>query len=63
MNEFAQKDVWELEWVHKVEDFDENFEDNLDFVTVERNKLFFYTNSCFTFYSLKTSEVKEILLQ
>jgi WD repeat-containing protein 35 len=27
-----------------VEDFDENFEDNLDFVTVERNKLFFYTN-------------------
>ena len=44
LNEFAQKDVWELEWVHKVEDFDENFEDNLDFVTVERNKLFFYTN-------------------
>jgi WD repeat-containing protein 35 len=44
LNEFTQKDVWELEWVHKVEDFDENFEDNLDFVTVERNKLFFYTN-------------------
>ena len=42
--EFIQKEVWELEWVHKVEDFDENFEDSLDFVTVERNKLFFYSN-------------------
>lgn len=28
LNEFTQKEVWELEWVHKVEDFDENFEDN-----------------------------------
>ena len=30
--------------MHKSEDFDENFEDSLSFVTVERNKLVFYSN-------------------
>ena len=44
INSFIQKDVWELEWHHKREDFDENFNDSLSFVTVERNKLFFYNN-------------------
>ena len=43
-NEFAKKEVWEIEWVNKREDFDENFEDSLSFVTVERNKLYFYSN-------------------
>ena len=44
LKEFIQKDVWELEWLHRREDFDENFNDSLSFVTVERNKLFFYNN-------------------
>ena len=44
LKEFSQKDVWELEWVQKREDFEENFDDTLSFVTVERNKLYFYTN-------------------
>ena len=44
INEFILKDVWELEWINKTEDFDENFDDTLSFVTVERNKLFFYSN-------------------
>ena len=44
MNEFAQKEVWEIEWCHKNEDYDENFTDNLSFVTVERNKLYFYSD-------------------
>ena len=44
LNEFIQKEVWELEWANKREDFEENFEDTLDFVTIERNKLFFYSN-------------------
>ena len=44
IDEFSQKEVWEIEWVHKKEDFDENFEDSLSFVTVERNKLYFYSN-------------------
>ena len=44
INEFIQKEVWELEWCHKKEDYDENFTDNLSFVTVERNKLYFYSN-------------------
>ena len=44
INEFILKDVWEIEWINKSEDFDENFEDSLSFVTVERNKLYFYTN-------------------
>ena len=43
-NEFSKKEVWEIEWVNKREDFDENFEDSLSFVTVERNKLYFYSN-------------------
>ena len=43
LNDFIQKDVWELEWVNKIEDFDEIFEDSLDFVTIEKNKLLFYT--------------------
>ena len=44
LNEFVLKDVWEIEWLHKREDFDDNFNDSLSFVTVERNKLFFYHN-------------------
>ena len=44
LNDFLQKDVWELEWVHKIEDFDENFDDSLTFVTIEKNKLFFYSD-------------------
>ena len=44
IDEFLLKDVWEIEWMHKSEDFDENFEDSLSFVTVERNKLVFYSN-------------------
>ena len=44
MNEFCQKEVWELEWCHKKEDYDENFTDCLSFVTVEKNKLYFYSN-------------------
>ena len=44
INEFTQKEVWEIEWCHKNEDYDENFTDNLSFVTVERNKLYFYSN-------------------
>ena len=44
LNEFAQKDVWEIEWLHKREDFEENFDDCLNFVTVERHKLYFYSN-------------------
>ena len=44
LNDFMQKDVWELEWVHKIEDFDENFDDSLTFVTIEKNKLFFYSD-------------------
>ena len=44
IEEFLQKEVWEIEWCHKVEDYDENFNDNLSFVTIERNKLYFYSN-------------------
>ena len=44
LSEFNQKDVWEIEWLHRREDFEDNFEDCLDFVTVERNKLYFYSN-------------------
>ena len=44
INEFEQKEVWELEWINKSEDFKDNFEDSLSFVTVERNKLYFYSN-------------------
>ena len=44
INEFSQKDVWEIEWINRKEDFDENFEDTLNFVTLERNKLYFYSN-------------------
>jgi WD repeat-containing protein 35 len=44
IKDFYQKDVWEIEWVHNMEDFDENFNDTLNFVTVERNKLYFYSN-------------------
>ena len=43
-NEFIQKEVWEIEWCHKKEDYDENFTDTLSFVTVEKNKLYFYSN-------------------
>ena len=43
-NEFFQKEVWEIEWCHKKEDYDENFTDCLSFVTVEKNKLYFYSN-------------------
>ena len=44
MEQFIQKEVWEIEWCHKREDYDENFNDNLSFVTVERNKLYFYSD-------------------
>ena len=44
INEFAQKDVWEIEWLQNSEDLDDNFNENLSFVTVEKNKLFFYNN-------------------
>ena len=44
LDDFMQKEVWEIEWVQRREDFDENFEDSLNFVTVERNKLYFYSN-------------------
>ena len=44
INEFIQKEVWEIEWCRKREDYDENFTDCLSFVTVERNKLYFYSN-------------------
>ena len=44
IEEFIEKDVWELEWIHKNEDFDENFNDSLNFVTIEKNKLFFYSD-------------------
>ena len=44
LNEFIQKDVWEIEWCHKKEDYDENFTDCLSFVTIEKNKLNFYSN-------------------
>ena len=44
MEQFIQKDVWEIEWCNKREDYDENFNDCLSFVTVERNKLYFYSN-------------------
>ena len=44
IKEFSQKEVWELEWVHKSEDFDDNFNDTLTFVTVEKNKLYFYND-------------------
>ena len=44
INEFIQKEVWELEWCHKKEDYDENYTESLSFVTVERNKLYFYSN-------------------
>ena len=42
INEFEQKEVWEFEWINKSEDFKDNFEDSLSFVTVERNKLYFF---------------------
>ena len=41
---FIQKEVWEIEWCHKREDYDENFNDTLSFVTIEKNRLLFYTN-------------------
>ena len=41
---FVQKEVWEIEWCHKREDYDENFNDTLSFVTIEKNRLLFYTN-------------------
>ena len=44
INEFSQKEVWEIEWCNKKEDYEENFTDTLSFVTVERNKLYFYSN-------------------
>ena len=44
LNEFILKDIWELEWVQKMEDFEDNFEDSLSFAIIERNKLFFYSD-------------------
>ena len=44
IQEFHQKEVWEIEWCQKNEDYRENFTESLNFVTLERNKLYFYSN-------------------
>ena len=44
LKKFLLKDVWELEWCHKNEDYVDNFEDSLNFVVIQKNKLIFYSN-------------------